>query len=116
MTPDKQKPRSQMTLAEINALIPEPTAEQKKAAHDAAREEEAQIQLRKRANAFFVLAQGMLVRTDISGWQHIDACVVSDDGPADKRDRRITIQKVSGRNAGEVTTISRDRVKLVSGN
>ena len=116
MNPEQHKHISKMTLEERCALIPEPTAEEKKAAHDAARHAESQRQLRMRETAFFVLAPGTLVRTDISGWQHMDACVMRDDGPAIQRDRKITIQKISGRRAGDTTTISRDRVKPVSGN
>ena len=115
MTPEQHKHISQMTLEEIKALIPEPTAEEKKAAHDAVRAEDVQRQLRMRAHAFFVLAAGTSVTTDIYGFRGHDARVVRDDGPADKRDRKVMLEKVSGRNAGEVVTVSRDRVRPVLG-
>lgn len=97
------------------ALLPEPSDEEKHAARNAAALRAAEEELRMREQRFCVLSVGTPVRTDIYGFRGLEARVVRDDGPALHRDRKVTIEKVAGRNAGETAVVSRDRVKPVSG-
>ena len=93
----------------------EPTkAERQANKHRLIKEREAEL-LAARSNKYFVLATGTLARTDIYGWRGHEACVVSDPGPAEAWDRRVILQKINGRTAGETVTVSRDRVSLPPG-
>lgn len=97
----------------LTALLPEPSAAEKQAARKAAFEE--QFEVKRDTPAFPVLALGTLVRSDVYGFRGHDAKVLRDDGPAENSDRKVTIEKVTGRRAGEIASLSRSRVKPVPG-
>ena len=90
----------------------EPTPAEKQVLKVQLRKEREVEQRAERAGKFFVMAPGTPVRTDVYGFKDHAAQVLRDEGPADEINRKITIQKISGRNAGESITVSRDRVMV----
>ena len=113
MTATKPQYNANLSLVDRLALFPEPTREVKQAAHEAAKADQERTRLDRKHNASSILEPGTTVRIDIYGWRGHDARVVSDDGPANLGHRRIKLEKISGRNAGETTLVSRERVKCV---
>ena len=107
----KPQHNGSLSMADKMALIPEPTREAKQASHELARAEQELTRLDRKREAYALLVPGTPVRLDIYGWRGHDVRVVSDDGPAHLPTRKIKLEKISGRNAGETTLASRDRVK-----
>lgn len=90
----------------------EPSQAEKRANREQIRKAIEAEQLAARTARSFVLAPGTPITTDIYGFRGHAAQVVRDDGPAEASNRKVQIRKISGRNAGEEATVSRDRLKV----